>query len=261
MTSLSITPDRSLSLRPASPVVFVIGSDTSLCSALDALAHDAGWRTESLTSIDQLLNRQRTLAPSCLVLDISKLDSDDLLHQRLPNDMPVICITTAGDVSLSVRAMKAGAADVMTKPVSQAPLLDALRLALDRNEEDLREELELNGMRERYLSLSGREREVMGLVASGLMNKQVGAELGISEITVKAHRGRMMRKMKARSLASLVIVAARLQVADVSNPHHPLGTRHYPSIALESMRPGTSVFSSSPFSRPAPRSASARAGA
>ena len=164
--------------------------------------------------------------------------------------MPVICITTAGDVSLSVRAMKAGAADVLTKPVSQAPLLDALRLALDRSEEDLREEVELNGMRERYLSLSGREREVMALVASGLMNKQVGAELGISEITVKAHRGRMMRKMEARSLARLVIVAARLQVADVSNPHHPLGTRHYPSIALESMRPGTS--SSAPVLSRAP---------
>jgi DNA-binding CsgD family transcriptional regulator len=130
--------------------------------------------------------------------------------------------------------MKAGAADVLTKPVGRALLREAVRLALNRSDEGLREEVELNGIRERFLSLSGREREVMTLVVSGLMNKQVGGELGISEITVKAHRGRMVRKMKARSLANLVIMAARLQAAGVSSARYPLGihsvSTRYPSL-------------------------------
>jgi len=196
---------------PASSLVFVIGSDPSVRRTLDTLAPDAGWRTEIADSISALPGKQRTFAPGCLVLDVSQLESDELLVWPWPTDMPVICITDANDVLLSVRAMKAGAIDVLTKPVGSTLLLDAVRLALKRSEEILRQEAELNGLRERYASLSRREREVMALVVSGLMNKQIGGELGISEITVKAHRGRVMHKMKARSLASLVIMAVRLQ--------------------------------------------------
>jgi FixJ family two-component response regulator len=155
--------------------------------------------------------------------------------------MPVICITAAGDVSLSVRVMKAGAADVLTKPVGSAALLGAVRLALNRSEEGLKEEVELNGIRECYVSLSGREREVMALVVSGLMNKQIGWELGISEITVKAHRGQVTRKMKARSLANLVIMAARLEAADGSSKRHPL--HGYSHVAPNNVSPSTSVLS------------------
>jgi FixJ family two-component response regulator len=230
MTSLSIAPDRFLAPLPELPVVFVIGSDISLHQELDVLAHSARWRTETVTSTSALLDQRRTFGPSCLVLDVSQLESDDLIPRQWPTEMPIICITTAGDVSLSVRAMKAGAADVLTKPVGSALLRDAVRLALSQSEKGLREGVELNGIRERYVSLSGREREVMALVVSGLMNKQVGGELGISEITVKAHRGRMVRKMKARSLPNLVIMAARLQAADVSSSQHPLGIGGWPNV-------------------------------
>lgn len=217
MTSLSTAPDRFSTPLSASPVVFVVGGDMSLCWAVDAVAQHAGWRTEAITSVTALMARRRTLVPSCLVLDLSGLESDDHLGPQWPTVMPVICITPAADVPLSVRAMKAGAADVLTRPISEASLFEVLRLALDGNEHELREEVELDALRERYASLSGREREVMSLVVSGLMNKQVGWELGISEITVKAHRGRVMRKMKARSLASLVMFAARLGEIDASN--------------------------------------------
>src|SRR4051794_2568168 len=240
MTSLSPAPYPFLKSLTASPVVFVTGNDASLCRSLDALAHDAGWRTEMVTAISALSGQQRTSAPSCLVLDVSQLASDDLLPQW-PSNMPVICITAAGDVSLSVRAMKAGAVDVLTKPVGGAPLLEAVRLALDLSEDGLRQESELNGMRERYGSLSRREREVMALVVSGLMNKQVGGELGISEITVKAHRGRMMGKMKARSLASLVMMAARLRVVDVSSAQYPLPMHRDSKVEPKNTRPGWSV--------------------
>jgi FixJ family two-component response regulator len=233
MTSLSTAPDLFFKSPPASSVVVVIGGDTSLRRALDAVAHDAGWRTETVTSISALVDQRRTFTPGCLVLDVSQPESDDLLLRQWPTHIPVICITDAGDVSLSVRAMKAGAVDVLTKPVGRALLLDAVRLALNRSAEGLRQEVELNEMRERYASLSRREREVMTLVASGLMNKQVAGELGISEITVKAHRGRVMRKMKARSLANLVIMADRLQLKPVSGSDYPPGTHRYPNVAEE----------------------------
>jgi FixJ family two-component response regulator len=194
------------------PRVFVIDNDTSLRWALDSVAHGACWRTETVPSVGALMGRRCTFAPSCLVLDVSERDPDDLLPRRWPTDMPVICVTDVGDVPLSVRAMRAGAVDVLTKPVARASLLEAVRLALNLSEMSLRREVELDDMRERYASLSGREREVMALVASGLLNKQVGRELGISEVTVKAHRGNVMRKMKSPSLANLVMIAARLQL-------------------------------------------------
>jgi FixJ family two-component response regulator len=212
MMSPSTAPDLFLDSPATSSVVFAIHSDTSLRWALDSLARDARWRTETVASISELIGRQRPFAPSCLVLDVSRLDFDETVLRHWPIDMPVICITNAGDVSLSVRVMKAGAVDVLTKPVGSAPLVEAVRLALSRSEACLRQEVELNEMRERYASLSSREREVMKLVVSGLMNKQAARELGISEVTVKAHRGRVMRKMRANSFADLVIIAARLRL-------------------------------------------------
>jgi FixJ family two-component response regulator len=196
---------------PASSVVFVIESDSLLRRTLDTLSHDGLWRIETVTSLRALLELRRTPAPCCLVLSVSQPDSD-LPVQPWPGDIPMICIMEAGDVSLSVRAMKAGALDVLTKPAEGALLLDAVRLALKRSEERLRQEAELNRVRARYASLSRREREVMALVARGRMNKRVAGDLGISEITVKAHRGRVMRKMQARSFASLVIMSFLLQL-------------------------------------------------
>jgi FixJ family two-component response regulator len=198
--------------------VFVIDGDTSLRWTLDALAHGACWRCEMIPSVSALLGRRRPLAPSCLVLDVSQRELDDALPRPWPAHMPVICITDVGDVPLSVRAMRAGAVDVLTKPVARAPLLEAIRLALNTSEISLGREVQLSEMRERYASLSRREREVMVLVASGLLNKHVGRELGISEVTVKAHRGNVMRKMKTQSLATLVMVAAQLQLTQYDDP-------------------------------------------
>ncbi len=212
MTAPSSATDPCLNSPRASSVVFVIDSDTSLRRALDTVAPDACWRTETVSSIRALIVRRRTFEPSCLLLDVSHLDSADFLPRLWPTDMPVICVTEVGDVALCVRAMKAGADNVLTKPIGGAPLLEAVRLALNRSELGLRQQAELNEMRRRYASLSRREREVMTLVVCGLMNRQVARELGISEVTVKGHRGRVMRKMKTRSFASLVIVAARLQL-------------------------------------------------
>ena len=201
----------SLESPPASSVVFVIESDSSLRQSLDTLSHHALWRVETVASLRALFELQRKSAPCCVVLHVSQPDSD-LSLQPWPGDIPVICIIEAADVSLSVRAMRAGALDVLTKPAEGASLLHAVDLALKRSEERLRQEAELNRMRERYASLSRREREVMALVASGRMNKRVADDLGISVITVKAHRGRVMRKMRAHSLANLVIMSFLLQL-------------------------------------------------
>jgi FixJ family two-component response regulator len=202
--------DAILESPPASSVVFVIESDSSLRQSLDTLPHHPLWRIEMVASPRALLELRRTPVPCCLVLNVSH--PDDLPLPPWPDDVPVICISEAGDVSLSVRAMKAGALDVLTKPAEGASLLEAVRLALKRSEERLRQEAELNRMRHRYASLSRREREVMALVAAGRMNKRVADDLGISVITVKAHRGRVMRKMKAQSLANLVIMSFLLQL-------------------------------------------------
>lgn len=232
MRSPLTASDLFVESRPASSVVFVIDGDTSLQWALDAMAHGACWRTETVPSISALLSRRRSFGPSCLVLDVSLLDSDDLLPRPWPTDMPVICVAGVGDLALCVRAMKAGAVDVLTKPVASGPLLEAVMLALNRSDAALRREAELKQMRQRHASLTCREREVMALVVSGLLNKQVACDLGISEITVKAHRGRVMRKMKTQSLANLVMIAARLQLAQCdglapSARHRPLSQRRH----------------------------------
>jgi len=203
------------------PVVFVVDDDVSVREALEPLIRFAGWQPETFASAQEFLDRPRLSVPSCLVLDVSLPDLNGLdLQKRIVDrtDMPIIFITGHGDVPMTVRAMKAGAVEFLTKPFDDEALLSAIRNAIERSEAALGDEANLRVLRERYASLSPREREVMSLVVSGLLNKQVGGELGISEITVKAHRGRVMQKMKAASLADLVTMGARLHLpAPVSN--------------------------------------------
>lgn len=194
-------------------IVFVVDDDISVRESLELLIETAGWRPETFASARDFLSRPRATVPCCLVLDVTLPGLNGLeLQQQLAQrtDMPIIFITGYGDVPMTVRAMKAGAVEFLTKPFNDDVLLDAIRHALDRSRAALRHESEMQLLRGLYASLTPREREVMALVVSGLLNKQVGGELGISEITVKAHRGQLMRKMKADSLPELVTMAARL---------------------------------------------------
>ena len=204
----------------AVPIVFVVDDDVSVRESLELLILSEGWQPETFASAQEFLARPRVLAPSCMILDVSLPDLSGLdLQKRIAVDrieMPIIFITGHGDVPMTVQAMKAGAIEFLTKPFSDEVLLNAIRDALERSRAALDHEAEMRAVRDRYASLTSREREVMALVVSGLLNKQVGAELGISEITVKAHRGKMMRKMKADSLADLVTMAATLHLARVS---------------------------------------------
>jgi FixJ family two-component response regulator len=207
-------------LMPHTPTVFVVDDDISVRESLELMIRTAGWKPELFASAQEFLAYPRTLVPSCLVLDVSLPDLNGLdLQKRIANDrtdLPIIFITGYGDVPMSVQAMKAGAAEFLTKPFSDDVLLDAIRHALERSEAALGEAVEMRTLRDDYATLSGREKEVMALVVSGLLNKQVGAELGISEITVKAHRGNVMRKMKADSFADLVKMAARLNATSAT---------------------------------------------
>jgi FixJ family two-component response regulator len=200
---------------PGAPVVFVVDDDISVRESLELLISHAGWEAAIFSSAQDFLAHPRARAPSCLVLDVHLPDLNGLdLQNRLAarsTDMPIIFITGYGDVPMTVRAMKAGAVEFLTKPFSENVLLEAIRHAIDLSRTALGREAELDTLRNDYATLSRREREVMTLVVSGRLNKQIGAELGISEITVKAHRGRVMRKMKAGSLADLVIIAAQLR--------------------------------------------------
>jgi len=199
------------------PIVFIVDDDISVRESLELLIRHAGWQPETFESAQEFLSRPRLLAPSCLVLDVrlpglTGLDVQRRVSAERP-DMPIIFITGHGDVPMTVQAMKAGAVEFLTKPFGDDVLLTAVRNAIERSRSALSREAELRGLREAHASLSRREREVMALVVSGRLNKQVGGELGISEITVKAHRGKVMRKMKADSLADLVKMATRLGLA------------------------------------------------
>jgi FixJ family two-component response regulator len=197
----------------AKPIVFVIDDDVAVRDSLKLLVESAGWGAETFRSGREFLSRPRVQVPSCLVLDIALpelngLDVQTLVADR--TDLPIIFISGHFDLSTTVRAMKAGALEFMTKPVVDDLLVRAIEHAIERSRAVLGRVAGLQALRDCYGSLSRREREVMALVVSGLLNKLVGAELGISEITVKAHRGKMMRKMQARSLPELVNMAAKL---------------------------------------------------
>jgi len=204
----------------ALPVVFVVDDDESVRESLESLIHASGWHPETFSSAQAFLARPRATVPSCLVLDVALPGVSGLdLQKRVAvdrSDMPVIFVTACGDVPMSVQAMKAGAIEFLTKPVGEDVLVGTIRHALDRSHRTLEHDAEMKALRERYDSLTPREREVMSLVVSGLLNKQVGGELGISEMTVKAHRGQVMRKMKADSLPALVSMAATLGHATAS---------------------------------------------
>lgn len=199
------------------PIVFVVDDDVSVRESLELLIHSEGWQSQTFESAQEFLRCPPAVVPSCLVLDISLPDLNGLdLQKRVVverTEMPIIFITGHRDVPMSVQAMKAGAIEFLTKPFSDEVLLNAIRQALERSRAALGHKAEIENLRQCYGSLTHRERQVMALVVSGLLNKQVGSELGISEITVKAHRGKVMQKMKADSLATLVKMAARLQLA------------------------------------------------
>ncbi len=199
------------------PIVFVVDDDISVRESLELMIRCEGWQPETFSSAQEFLARPRARVPSCLVLDFSLPGLNGLeLQKRIAverTDMPIIFITGYRDVPMTVQAMKAGAVEFLTKPFSEDALLAAIRAALECSLVALSREAEMRVLRDRYASLSGRERQVMALVVSGLLNKQIGGELSISEITVKAHRGKVMQKMKADSLADLVRMAAKLRPA------------------------------------------------
>ena len=213
---MTTTAARAIEVVPMPEItslVFVVDDDVSVRESLELLIRSAGWQAETFSSAPDFLARRRATVPCCLVLDVTLPGLNGLeLQQRLAErtDMPIIFITGYGDVPMTVRAMKAGAVEFLTKPFSDEVLLTSIRQALERSRAALEQEGEVNALRDRYAALSRREQEVMNLVVTGRLNKQIGFELGISEITVKAHRGQVMRKMKADSLPDLVTMAARL---------------------------------------------------
>jgi FixJ family two-component response regulator len=210
----------SLSMAIAKPIVFVVDDDAWVRESLETLIQDEGWRSETFATAQEFLDRPRAFTPSCLVLDISLPGLNGLeLQKRLAErtDMPIIFITGHGDIPMSVGAMKAGAVEFLTKPFNDEVLLTAIRQALERSRLALAREAEMQELKDHYASLTPRERDVMALVVSGLLNKQIAGDLGIAESTVKAHRGQVMQKMKANSVADLVKMTARLHQSAATN--------------------------------------------
>jgi FixJ family two-component response regulator len=216
LTNLRLA-ERPHPMASVKPLVYVVDDDISLRESLESLIINAGWRPALFPSAMEFLESPRSAVPSCLILDVGLPDLDGLeLQRRLTAervDMPIIFITARGDIPMTVRAMKAGAVEFLPKPFTPAVMLRAVHGALERSRKQRQEQATLQVLWDRYEGLSRREREVMAHVVLGELNKQVCAELGISEITVKQHRGRMMRKMRARSLPELVTIASRLGLA------------------------------------------------
>jgi FixJ family two-component response regulator len=216
LRALAKYPSGGMLMPDVIPLVYVVDDDISVRESLEALIRFAGWSPGVFASAQDFLAHPRILAPSCLVLDVGLPGLNGLALQKLVTGdrawMPIIFITGHGDVPMTVQAMKAGAVEFLTKPFDDEMLLNAIRHAIQKSRTAVGREAEMQELRGYYASLSDREREVMALVVSGMLNKQVGDELGISEITVKAHRGKVMRKMKAESLADLVNVATRLRI-------------------------------------------------
>jgi FixJ family two-component response regulator len=204
----------ALPMSSVTPIVFIVDDDISVRESMELLIRDENWQPKTFASAQEFLDHPRKRVPSCLVLDLSLPGLSGLELQKQLTvehiDMPIIFITGHGDVPQSVQAMKAGALEFLTKPLNTNALVTAIRSAIQRSSLALVESAEMQELHHRFDSLTSRERQVMALVVAGLLNKQVGGELGISEITVKAHRGQVMQKMKANSLADLVRMAGRL---------------------------------------------------
>jgi len=224
-TSAICCEESAWMMTNASPIVFVVDDDISMRESLGALIQDEGWQVETFMSAEEFLNRPHEIVPHCLVLDISMPGLNGLeLQKRLAvqqPEMPIIFMTGHGDIPKSVQAMKAGAVEFLTKPFNDSTLLSAVRGAIERSKVLVDRNAELQALKSRYARLTSREREVFALVVAGLSNKQVGSELGICEPTVKAHRGCVMRKMKAESLAELIKMATRLRVHRLSTLSTP----------------------------------------